>query len=107
MSGLDDRKSAFENKFAHDADLQFRVEARACKLFGLWLAGEMGMNGADAETYAKTVVGANLDEAGFDDVLRAVRPDVAAKNLSYSDEQLIAKLDGFVEEAKRQFMDAA
>lgn len=106
MSGLDDRKNAFENKFAHDADLQFRVEARACKLFGLWLAKELGMSEAEADAYAKTVVGANLDEAGFGDVLRAVRPDIEAKNLAFSDDQLLARLDGFMEEAKKQFMDA-
>ena len=29
---LDDRKNAFENKHAHDAEFLFRVEARACKL---------------------------------------------------------------------------
>lgn len=101
---MDDRESAFENKFAHDAELRFRTEARACKLFGLWLAGELGLSGADAEAYAKTVVAANLDEAGFNDVLRAVRPEIEAKGLSFSDDTLNARLDGFMDEAKKQLM---
>ena len=42
---LDDRKDAFEKKYAHDQELMFRVEARTCKLFGLWVAGEIGLNG--------------------------------------------------------------
>ena len=29
MSNFDDRANAFESKFAHDADMQFRAEAPA------------------------------------------------------------------------------
>lgn len=101
---LDERKSAFENKFAHDQELQFRVEARACKLFGLWVAGELGITGEEANLYAKTVVAANLDEAGFDDVKRAVRKDIDAKGLTISEETLDARLDNAVAEAKAQLM---
>jgi len=28
MSTFDDRENAFENKFAHDAEMQFKAEAR-------------------------------------------------------------------------------
>ena len=65
MNSMDDRKSAFENKFAHDQELAFRVEARACKLFGLWLAEKMGLSDEESLVYAKTIVAANLDEPGF------------------------------------------
>ncbi len=105
MSSLDDRKSAFENKYAHDQELIFRVEARACKLFGLWLAGEMGLSGAEAESYAKTVVTANLDEPGFDDVVRAVRPDIDKKGLEISDHLINSQLEKFMADAKQQIME--
>jgi len=42
MSGFDDRENAFENKFAHDAEMQFKAEARRNKLVGLWAAELMG-----------------------------------------------------------------
>jgi hypothetical protein len=99
---LDDRKNAFENKFAHDSELMFKAEARACKLFGLWLAGEMGLSGADADAYAKTVVGANLDEPGFDDVKRFVMKDIAAKGLSLTEHTVDAKLAHCLDDAKKQ-----
>lgn len=102
---LDDRKSAFENKYAHDQELQFRTEARACKIFGLWVAEQLGFSGDEALAYAKTVVAANLDEAGFDDVKRAVRKDIDAKGLTISDETLDAHLDQSVAEAKAQLMN--
>lgn len=102
MSSFDNRKDAFENKYAHDQEFMFKVEARACKLFGLWLAGEMGLTGADAETYAKEVVAANLDEPGFDDVKRKVMPDIKAKNLNISEHMIDKQLEKFMGEAKAQ-----
>jgi len=37
MSSFDDRGDAFENKYAHDAEMQFKAEARRNKLLGLWV----------------------------------------------------------------------
>jgi hypothetical protein len=99
---LDDRKDAFEKKYAHDQELMFKVEARTCKLFGLWVAEQIGLTGADAETYAKEVVSANLEEAGFDDVKRKVVPDLQAKGKDVSDHILDRQLEIALEEAQRQ-----
>ena len=56
MSTFDKRQDGFENKFAHDEKLDFAIEARACKIFGLWIAEQLGLDGDDAMTYACTVV---------------------------------------------------
>lgn len=104
MSSMDDRRTAFENKFAHDQDLQFKVEAKACRLFGLWLAGELGLSHAEAGAYANQVVGYNLKEPGFDDVLRNVRPDIDAKGLEISNDVLNARINSFMDEAKALIM---
>ena len=48
MTTFDDRENAFENKFAHDAEMQFKAEARRNKLLGLWAADLMGKSGDDA-----------------------------------------------------------
>ena len=68
----DDRKNAAEAKFKHDQEFQFKVNARRNKLLGLWAAGLMGLDGADAEAYAKQVVVSDFDEPGDNDVLRKV-----------------------------------
>ena len=36
MTTFNDRKDAFESKFAHDEELRFKAMARRNKLFGLW-----------------------------------------------------------------------
>ena len=78
MAGMDDRKDAFENKFAHDEALLFKAGARRNKLLGLWAAEKLGKGGEEAEAYAKSVVMADFEEAGDDDVLRKVKADLAA-----------------------------
>ena len=78
MSGLKDREDGFEKKFAHDAELKFKAEARRNKLLGLWAAEIMGKSGDDAAAYAKEVVIADFEEAGDEDVFRKVRGDLDA-----------------------------
>lgn len=81
MSTFDQRKDAFENKFAHDEELRFKATARRNKL-GLWAAEKLGKSGADADAYAKAVVVADFEEAGDQDVLRKVTGDLAAAGVS-------------------------
>lgn len=101
MSSFDDRENAFENKFAHDAEMQFKAEARRNKLLGLWAAELMGKSGEAAADYAKEVVKSDFEEAGDDDVLRKVAGDLGSK----ADAQTIrAKMDALMIEAKEQLM---
>ena len=88
MSGFDKREEGFEKKFAHDEELRFKAMARRNKLLGLWAAEKSGLSGADAEAYAKTVVIADFDEPGDEDVYRKVRADLDAKGVKISDDEL-------------------
>ena len=76
MTTFDDRENAFENKFAHDSQMQFKAEARRNKLLGLWAAGLMGKEGDAADAYAKEVIKADFEEAGDEDVYRKVASDL-------------------------------
>jgi hypothetical protein len=102
MSGFDDRENAFENKFAHDSQMQFRAEARRNKLTGLWAAGLMGKTGDDAAAYAMEVVSADFEEAGIEDVVRKVAGDLGT--LASAD-TIRAKMAELLPVAKAQLMD--
>ncbi|KAB2747040.1 DUF1476 domain-containing protein [Brucella anthropi] len=101
-TGMDDRRDAFEKKFALDAELRFKAEARRNKLLGLWAADQLGKKDADAESYAKEVVAADFEEAGDEDVFRKVRADFDAASVSVADEVIREKMFAFLEEAIRQ-----
>ncbi len=64
-TGMDDRRDAFEKKFALDAELRFKAEARRNKLLGLWVAERLGKKDAEAEAYAREVVAADFEEAAM------------------------------------------
>ena len=102
MSSFDDRENAFEAKFAHDADMQFKAEARRNKLLGLWAAELMGKSGDAATTYAAEVIKADMEEPGEEDVYRKVAGDLGDK----ADEATIrAKMASLMAEAKTQLLD--
>lgn len=105
MTDMDDRKKALENKYALDQEVMFRIEARASKLFGLWIAEQLGLSGENAKVFAGSVVSANLDEPGFEDVKRAVRPALAEKGVTMSEDTLDARLAHFMEEAQVQILN--
>ena len=88
MTTFDQRKDAFENKFAHDEELRFKATARRNMLLGLWAAEKLGKSGADADAYAKSVVVADFEEAGDEDVVRKVKNDFALANINTSDAEI-------------------
>lgn len=102
MSTFDDRENAFENKYAHDAEMQFKAEARRNKLLGLWAAELLGKSGDDAANYAKEVVKVDFEEAGHEDVVRKVSGDLGGKA---SDDEIRAKMAELMIVAKTQIMN--
>ena len=102
MTTFDDRKTAFESKFAHDADMQFRAEARRNKLLGQWAAEMLGKSGDEAAAYAMEVVNADFEEAGSDDVVRKVAGDLGAKSTA---DAVRAKMAELMTVAKLQLMN--
>ena len=102
MTTFDDRENAFESKFAHDSEMQFRAEARRNKLLGLWAAELLGKSGDDATAYALEVINSDFEEAGVEDVVRKVAGDLAGKT---SADQVRAKLHELLPVAKSQLMN--
>ena len=104
MTTFNDREKAFEDKYKHDQELQFKVEVRRNKLLGIWAAELMGLEGADAEAYAKEVVASDFEEPGDADVVRKVLGDLEAKGQEMTEHRLRKKMDELLLKAKQQVM---
>src|SRR5664279_3323436 len=102
MTTFDKRKDAFESKFAHDAELQFKAEARRNKLLGLWAAALLGKTGGDADVYAKAVIAADFEKAGASDVFGKIRRDFDAAGVKQSDHQIRRTMDDLMQTAIEQ-----
>jgi hypothetical protein len=74
--GMDDRRKGFESKWAHDAELRFKVEARRNRLLGRWAAEKKGMSGDAAEQFILGVIAADFQEAGDEVVFRKLRSEL-------------------------------
>ena len=101
MTTFEERENAFESKYAHDEEIQFKAVARRNKLLGLWAAGLMGKSADEAEDYAKSVVLADFEEAGHEDVVRKVAADLDGKADADAVRDKMAEL---LPEAKSQIM---
>jgi hypothetical protein len=107
MTTFDDRQRGEEAKFAHDQDMQFRIQARRNRLLGEWAAGRMGLSQVETEAYAKSVVQADFEEAGDEDVIRKLLGDLTSAGVDTSDAEVRAALDEKSIEARRALMGEA
>ncbi|WP_372572565.1 DUF1476 domain-containing protein [Ruegeria jejuensis] len=104
MTTFDERENAFEAKFAHDEEMQFKAEARCNKMLGLWAAELLGKTGEAADEYAQTVVKADFEEPGHEDVLRKVTADLEGR---VPTDEIRAKRAELMVEARSQILNEA
>ena len=104
MTNFSDRERAEEAHFAHEEEMQFRIHARRNRLLGQWAAELMGLSAAESESYAKSVVQADFEEAGDEDVIRKLLGDLVSAGIEVSEADVRAAMDAKAVEAKRMLM---
>jgi len=107
MTDFNDRERAEEAKFARDEEMHFRIQARRNRLLGQWAAEQMGLSAVEAEAYAKSVVQADFEEAGDEDVIRKLLGDLVSAGIDVSETDVRAALDSKAIEARRALMGEA
>jgi hypothetical protein len=105
MTTFDDRERAFEGKFAHDQEMAFRITARRNRLVGQWAAKLMGLTPEETDSYAKSVVQADFEEAGDEDVIRKLLGDITSAGVDIDDASIRSALETKTIEARRQLME--
>ncbi len=101
MNSFDDREKSFEKKFAHDEELQFKISARKNKYLGEWASQILGFDQDKEKEYIQSVIKADFEEAGDEDVFRKIKLDLKDHNIS--DEDIRKKMDELNEKAKSDF----
>ncbi len=107
MTSFNDRERGEEAKFAHDEEMMFRIAARRNRLLGEWAAGVMGLTDAEADSYAKSVVQADFEEAGDEDVIRKLLGDLTSAGTDIDEAAVRAMLEEKQVEARRALMGEA
>jgi hypothetical protein len=104
MTTFDDRERAFEAKFAHDQEMQFKIVARRNRLLGLWAAKQMGLSDVEADTYASEVIRAEFEEAGDEEVVKKLLGDLISAGVECDEATIREALEHKNVEARRQMM---
>ncbi len=104
MTSFKDRERGEEAKFAHDQEMQFRIHARRNRLLGEWAAAKMNLSQAETDAYAKSVVQADFEESGDEDVVRKLLGDLTSAGVDTSDAEVRAMLEEKQIEARRALM---
>jgi hypothetical protein len=104
MTGFNDRQKDAEKKFSLDEETRFKVNARRTKLMGQWVAGQLGLSGDAAETYAKSLVVEDMSKPGDADVVAKILTDLKAKGIEMSEHRVRTELESFGKQARDQVM---
>ncbi|MBW8785770.1 MAG: DUF1476 domain-containing protein [Novosphingobium sp.] len=107
MTMFEDRERAEEAKFAHDEEMLFRIHARRNRLLGAWAAERMGLSSAEADAYAKSVVQADFEETGDEDVVRKLLGDLVSAGVDAEEGEIRAALEAKQIEARRALLGEA
>ena len=102
MEKFDERKKSFEKKFAHDEELKFKVAAKRNKYLGQSVSQKLGYDPEKEKEYIQSVIKADFQEAGDEDVFRKIQADLKGHNIS--DEDIRKKMKEFDEKAKADFI---
>lgn len=106
MTTFDDREKAHEAKFVREEEMAFRVTARRNKLLGQWAASRMGLTPEETDSYAKSVVQADFEEVGDEDVIRKLLGDLTGAQVETNEEEIRQALTDLTVEARRQLMES-
>lgn len=104
MTQFDERERAFEAKFAHDEEMNFRIVARRNRLVGEWAARKMGLSHEESASYSKDVVRADFESAGDDDVVRKVLGDLTSAGVAIDEPEIREAIGHKMIEARRQII---
>ncbi len=102
MQSFDERKDAFEKRFAHDEQLRFKVDMRANRLLGQWVAKKKGLSESESADFVREVIDADFEEAGREDVFRKL---CASLGDSVDESAVREQMEAAHEEARRQVIE--
>lgn len=105
MTTFDDRAQAYEAKFAHEEELEFKIIARRNKLLGLWSANRLHLSDSDIEKYALNMVESYVDKASDADLTQKILADFQKENIPIEKEEIEDQLDRFYDLAKEQILN--
>ena len=98
-----DRQKGFEEKFAKDEELQFKVQARSNKYLAEFVCSRLSKSEEEKQKYIEEIIKADMEEAGSEDVFRKVKKDFQKASISIEDSEIRNQMEKALLRAKEDF----
>ena len=100
---FEDREKSFEKKFAHDEELQFKVQARSNKYIAKFVSQKLGKSEEEEKKYVLEIIKADMEESGTEDVFRKIKKDFQTASVSIEDSEIRDQMEKALIRAKEDF----
>ena len=98
-----DRQKGFEEKFAKDEELQFKVQARSNKYLAEFVCARLGKSEKDKQDYIQEIIKADMEEAGNEDVFRKIKKDFEKASIKIEESEIRNQMEKALLRAKEDF----
>lgn len=106
MTTLHERKRTFENLFAHDEELRFKVHARCAKTLAKWAAEKMKLTEEEVKNYADICVDIGTKADGMHKLAIKVHDDMKVNGVALAKlRDIKARVQSCLREAKKLIME--
>lgn len=102
MSILEERERAFEAKYAHEQEVQFRTTVQRNRLLGQWVAMLIGLPEDDASLYTTALVEKSVVQPDLTALIAEVSNDLEARGHDVPRRALQQKVDELTQLARHQ-----
>ena len=96
MSMFEERERAFEAKWAHDEEMQFRILVKRNELLGRWAGAELGLAGVALEQYVAGLIAMGLKSNDSAPLYQKLRGDLGQ---AHSDTIILSRMEDFLQAA--------
>jgi len=103
MNKFNEREKSFENKFAKDQELQFKVAARSNKYLAEFVCSRLSKSEEEKQKYIEEIIKADMEEAGSEDVFRKIKKDFQTASITIGDSEIRDQMDKALLRAKEDF----
>ena len=98
-----DRQKGFEEKFAKDEELQFKVQARSNKYLAEFVSLTLEKTEEEKKNYIQEIIKADMEEAGNEDVFRKIKKDFQSASISIDESEIRNQMEIALSRAKKDF----
>ncbi len=105
MAAFDNKEKAEENKYAHDKEMEFLINARYHSLLAVWASAKMTLDAEKAMEYKNSLVTFHLGKSDDEALFHKIAHDLDAHHVHIKEREIREAMYNLLHAAKKQIID--